>query len=144
MARALSKEKLTFIETGIAFIFLVFTFYFSKEHFEVSFSSMISIALYFMIYIELTRAIFDFILSDEHKFKVRYLYDMGIIFNIREILVTMTSKHHHIADELLFLGVSTGFLIILFILRVIDAKVFNYVNKCGDCVHSFKKKDKNK
>ena len=137
----LPKDYLTFLETAIAFIAFVLTIIYSETHFEISFSTIIGLVLYFMIFIELTRALFDFILGDEHKFKVRYLYDMGIIFNIREILVTITANHHHIQDELIYLGVSTTLLIVLFILRIVDAKVFNYVDKCNSCSHSYDAKN---
>jgi uncharacterized membrane protein (DUF373 family) len=137
MTKTLSKDNLIILETSVAFVAFLLTLYFSKTHFEVSFSSIIGLILYFMIFIELTRALFDFILESEHKFKVRYLYDMGIIFNIREILVTITSNHHHIKDELIFLAVSTLFLLVLFVLRIIDAKTFKYTDKCNSCSHFF-------
>jgi uncharacterized membrane protein (DUF373 family) len=133
----LPKDYLTFLETIIAFIGFSLTVYFSEEHIEIGFTGIISLVLYFMIFIELTRALFDFILGDEHKFKVRYIYDLSIIFLIREILVAVTSNHHHIQDELVYLGVSTTLLIVLFILRIVDAKVFNYVDKCNSCSHSY-------
>jgi uncharacterized membrane protein (DUF373 family) len=74
----ISKENLTFIEVIFAFITFALTFLYMETKFIVEFSSIIGLFLYFMIYVELVRALFDFVLSETHKFKVRYIYDMGI------------------------------------------------------------------
>jgi len=134
------RHDLIYIEAFLAFILWGMTVYYSEETIHISFSSVIGLILYYMIFIELVRATIDFIFGDEHKFKVRYIYDMGIIFIIREMLVTMAAKHHHISDELIFLSISTGLLIVLFVLRIYDAKVFKYTDKCNSCSHEFTSK----
>jgi len=136
----ISKENLTFIEVIFAFISFTLTFLYMETKFIVEFSSIIGLFLYFMIYVELVRALFDFVLSETHKFKVRYIYDMGIIYIIREILVTITANHHHIVEEIPFIGISLVLLAVLFIMRVVDAKVFNYNNQCNACTHEFVQK----
>jgi len=133
------SNKIIYIEVIIAFIFFTLTLFFSREQYHMSFSTTIGMILYFMIFIELTRALIDYIFSEEHKFKVRYIYDMGIMFIIREILVTITSKHSVIEKEIIFLSILSFFLILLFLLRIFDAKVFNYLDNCSSCEYTFKK-----
>ena len=133
-----SKNNLVMIESIISFSLFIFTLLHTdilKEH--LSFSIMIGLILYYMIFLELVRALIDFTFEKEHKFKVRYIYDMGIIFLIRELLVSITSNHHHIEEELMFLTISTVLLIVLFVLRIYDAKTFKYLENCDNCKHNF-------
>jgi uncharacterized membrane protein (DUF373 family) len=140
MTKITKKDKLTYVEVFIAFILFTITIYSTKENFHISFSAIIGLLLYLMIYIELVRAMFDFIFGDEHKFKVRYIYDMGIMFLIREILVTMAANHYTIEKEITFLTISSIILVLLFGLRIIDAKVFKYTENCENCIYTFKNK----
>ena len=134
------KDKLIYLEVALATFLFIFTLTYIEEPIHVTFSAIIGLILYLMIFVELIRALFDFILDDEHKFKVRYIYDMGIMFIIREILVTMSSKHHTIIEEVPFLLISAIFLVILFHLRIKDAQVFKYTDKCENCSHNFNQK----
>jgi uncharacterized membrane protein (DUF373 family) len=136
-----SKNTLIYFEILIATILFTFTIFSTKETIHISFPSIIGFILYFMIFVELTRALIDFIFESEHKFKVRYIYDMGIIFIIREILVTITSKHNSIESEINFLSFSLIILFVLFILRIIDAKTFNYIHTCSTCSFDYKKEE---
>jgi len=139
MVQTIKKDSLTLVETIVATIIFGITLYYSEKPIKIEFSSMISLGLYYMIFIELIRALFDFVFGEEHKFKVRYIYDLGIIFLVREILVAITANHHHIEEEFSYLIVSGSILVVLFILRIVDAKVFNYNNKCDTCVHHYTK-----
>jgi len=139
MVQTLKKDSLILVETAVATLLFGLTLYNSDTELHINFSIMISLGLYYMIFIELTRALFDFVFGEEHKFKVRYIYDLGIIFLVREILVVITANHHHIEEEFSYLIVSGSILVVLFILRIVDAKVFNYNNKCDTCIHHYKK-----
>ena len=135
------KNKLTYFQSFVAFILLLFTFIFNEKEFYITFSTVIGLILYYMIFLELIRTTMDFIFDNEHKFKVRYIYDMGIMFIIREILVTMAAKHHTIIEEIPFLLISAVFLLILFHLRIKDAQIFKYTDKCDGCVYTYNNKE---
>ncbi len=138
----IKSKKLIYGEVIIALILFVLTLLnMDLSHMKIGFITVIGLLLYFMIYVELIRAIADFIFDSDHKFKVRYIYDMGIIFIIRELLVTLTANHHHIEKELIFIGISIVVLIVLFVLRIYDAKTFKYLNNCDTCIHSYNSKD---
>jgi len=120
------KNKLTYFQSFVAFILLLFTFIFNEKEFYITFSTVIGLILYYMIFLELIRTTMDFIFDNEHKFKVRYIYDMGIIFVVREILVVLAASHDTIEKETTFLIISFITLFFLFILRIYDAKTFKY------------------
>ena len=127
-----TKEVITFIEIVISLILFTFTMYHTKEVITINFSSIIGLILYFMIFVELVRALVEFIFEKEHRFKVKYIYDMGIIFLIREILVTITTKHDYINTEITYLSIASIILITLFTLRMIDSRSYIYNNTCDD------------
>lgn len=92
----LNKNQITGWEVTIATNFFALAIYFNKTHYEPSFPVFIGFALYYLVFLEITRAIVEFIADAEHRLKVKYMYDGGIIFVLREILVASTVNHHHI------------------------------------------------
>jgi uncharacterized membrane protein (DUF373 family) len=92
-------DFLNTLKTSLEVILSLFTVFYilnnTEETIEISFAYGVGLILYIMIFIEMYRALFDFVFDKEHKLKVRYIYDMGIIFIIRELLVLMTEKTIH-------------------------------------------------
>ena len=123
--KRLNQNKL-FIELLLAMCLFILTIYYSKEKVEISFSSIIGLLLYFMIFLEVVRATGQFIFDKSNKFMPEAIYNMGIIFLIRELLVTLTAKHDYIEKELSFLIAVVLVLLILFSLRLLESK-----NRCA-------------
>lgn len=97
-------------------------FYVETEH-QRSFAMFIGYALYYIVFLEISRTIVDYALDSQHRIKVKNLYDGGIVFIIREILVNATVSHHHIEKEYSYLIVMGIILTILVILRYVDYKL---------------------
>lgn len=101
-----TKNIIIFIELVVASLLFAFTLYFTEGVHEINFAAITGLILYFLIFFELSRAVIEFIFDDEHLFKVNYIYDMAIIFIIREDLVIITTEHQHIENELTYLFVT--------------------------------------
>ena len=50
--------------------------------------------LYFIIILEVTRMIDEYIRSSDHKVEIRYLVDAAIIASLREIIIIIVDSHH--------------------------------------------------
>jgi uncharacterized membrane protein (DUF373 family) len=50
--------------------------------------------LYFIVILEITRMVVEYIRSDNHRVKIRYLVDAVIIAIIREILIIIVDSHN--------------------------------------------------
>jgi uncharacterized membrane protein (DUF373 family) len=56
------------------------------------FTGMANVIIYtlnFLILVEIVRTIVDYINNPEHRIKIRYIIDSGILFSIRELFVGM-------------------------------------------------------
>jgi uncharacterized membrane protein (DUF373 family) len=74
--------------------------------------------LYFIIVLEITRMVIEYIKSKEHRVKIRYLIDAAIIAGIREIIIIVVDSHkiqEHV-NQLVIYGLIT---FVLLIMRVI-------------------------
>lgn len=78
--------------------------------------------LYFIIVLEVTRMIVEYIRSPKHRVKIRYLVDAAIIATLREIIILIVDSHHildHIANLILY---SSG-VVFLMLVRYLSMKV---------------------
>jgi uncharacterized membrane protein (DUF373 family) len=96
----------------------------------LSFPVIVGFGLYFLVFLEISRAILDFIFDSEHRIKVKYIFDGGIIFVVREILVSSTLNHSTIMHEIPYLIVMFVILVTLSSLRYIDYK-YNPRENCS-------------
>lgn len=77
--------------------------------------------LYFIVILEITRMVVEYIRSDNHRVKIRYLVDAVIIAIIREVLIIIVDSHHLLINKNnLFVYIILLFIFI--ILRIIVMK----------------------
>jgi uncharacterized membrane protein (DUF373 family) len=123
------QEILAFI---IASVLFSMALYYSREQYELSIAVFVGYAFYFIVFLEISRAIVEYVFDGENRIKVKYIYDTGIVFTIRELLVTTTINHHKIIEEIVYICVMSAILILLAILRYVDYK-YNPKNLCEKC-----------
>lgn len=76
--------------------------------------------LYFIIVLEITRMVIEYIKSKEHRVKIRYLIDAAIIAGIREIIIIIVDSHKILqhTQELVIYGTMTFVLLVLRIMAI--------------------------
>jgi len=67
-------------------IFLITLGLFGLSYF-VGIATVIIQTLSFLILLEIVRTIYDYIIKPEHRVKIRYIIDGGILFGMRELFV---------------------------------------------------------
>lgn len=134
-----TKNIIIFMELVVASLLFIFTLYFTKGVHEINFASITGLILYFLIFFELSRTVIEFIFDEEHLFKVNYLYDMAIIFIIREDLVIITTEHEHIEHELTYLFVTGIMLAMIVAVKIFESRLL--INK-GFCEEKSKETKK--
>jgi uncharacterized membrane protein (DUF373 family) len=55
---------------------------------------VITKALYFLIILEITRMVVEYIKSNTHRVKIRYLVDASVIAVLREVIILVVDSHH--------------------------------------------------
>jgi uncharacterized membrane protein (DUF373 family) len=78
--------------------------------------------LYFIIILEITRMIVEYIKSPTHRVKIRYLVDAAIVGDIRELIIIIVDSHK-LAEHLFALETYFAILFALLIVRVIVLKI---------------------
>lgn len=78
--------------------------------------------LYFIIILEITRMIVEYIKSPTHRVKIRYLVDAAIVAVVRELIIIIVDSHK-LVEHLLALKIYFGILFGLLIARIIVLKI---------------------
>jgi uncharacterized membrane protein (DUF373 family) len=82
-----------------------------------SFSKLIVALLEFIIILELTRMLVDFLFSDDNRIKLRLMIDSTIVFFIRDIMLITNDKF-----DVLKIAFILGVILALFLLRILAMK----------------------
>ena len=78
--------------------------------------------LYFIIILEVTRMIDEYIRSPDHRVKIRYLVDAAIIAALREIIIIIVDSHH-LLENIKSLEIYGCITLALMLLRYISMKI---------------------
>lgn len=78
--------------------------------------------LYFIIILEVTRMVDEYIRSPDHRVKIRYLVDAAIIASLREIIIIVVDSHH-LLNNTRSLEVYGCITLSLMVLRYISMKI---------------------
>ena len=136
------KEALDSTKIAIFFITLGL---FSLSYF-FSISTIIIQVLSFLILMEIVRTIYDYITHPEHRVKMRYIIDGGILFGMRELFVgwiMLKSTTSVTLFGILIPNALVGFVIMAISILVVGVLIFyrfkvmqsspDYLEKCNDC-----------
>jgi uncharacterized membrane protein (DUF373 family) len=77
--------------------------------------------LYFIIILEVTRMVVEYIRSPEHRVKIRYLVDASVVAILREIIIVVDS--HHMTEYLMNLIIYVVLLFVILIARYTVMKI---------------------
>jgi len=75
-----------FLRSSKLLILIITSIIFSLSYF-VGIASVIIYSLSFLILLEIIRTIVDYIIKSEHRVKIRYIIDGGLLFGMRELFV---------------------------------------------------------
>jgi len=118
----LIKYKIKYIEFFIGtFLFITAMVMVANDRVEPQHMSMaifVGLMMYYLIFLEISRTVVEFIVED--RIKMKYLIDSGIIFVLREILVTTSIHHSHIDKEVLYIFIMVSIFIVLIAFRYLD------------------------
>lgn len=88
------------------------------------FSSFIDVlldALYFIILLEVVRILFEYVRSNTHRVKMRFLMDAGMVTVVRELIILIVD-HGHLLGNLLELTVYLVVIAIFILYRYLMMK----------------------
>lgn len=112
--RFIAKMGLPRGQVLIKVFFTLLIFVLVKDFHEISNINQLIIALLeFIIVLEIVRMIFEFIMDDEHRIKLRLMIDSTIIFFVRDIMLIVNEKFDE--KKIFFI---LGIIAILFVFRV--------------------------
>lgn len=74
--------------------------------------------LNFLIFLEITRTIYEYIVEDGHRIKMRFLIDGAILFGIRELFVGWVLIKNNLDLGLILMGISLLTVGILILYRI--------------------------
>ena len=109
-------------------IFLLTLGLFSVSYF-VGIASVIIQTLSFLILLEIVRTIYDYIARPEHRVKMRYIIDGGILFGMRELFVGWVMLKSSTLSGIISFGFAVpsallGLIIMIISLVTIGALIF--------------------
>jgi len=90
-------------ESSKLIVFMITSILFGLSYF-IGVTKIIIGALSFLILLEIIRTIYDYITKPEHRVKVRYIVDGGILFGMRELFVGWIMLKSNTLSGIIFFG----------------------------------------
>lgn len=127
-----SQKILILVITGIIFS--------TSYWFDIS--TIIINAMSFLILLEVIRTIYEYIVNENHRIKLRYIIDGAILFGIRELFVgwIMLKQDMILGSIIVFISIVAIGVLIYFRKLIIENSP-DYIERCGSCKISLKYED---
>lgn len=93
MRKMIEKLQLPRVQVMVKVVITLFLFITVKDIGAIDSVNQLVIALLeFIIVLEIVRMIFEFVLDDEHRIKLRLMIDSTIVFFIRDVMLIANDK----------------------------------------------------